>query len=153
MGSGIAQVSAEAGYQVSMRDLEDRFIQGGLNTIKKNLERAINKGKVSREEADRILSKVKGFMELAPAVQEADIVIEAVTEKGREGGLWRDRPPLRKRDNLSLQYLGPFHYRDRLGHPTPPQGDRHAFFQSRPGYEAGGDHPRAIHFRRDFPGH
>jgi 3-hydroxybutyryl-CoA dehydrogenase len=80
MGSGIAQVSGEAGYQVSMRDVEDRFIQGGLNTIKKNLERAINKGKVSREEADGILSRVKGFMELAPAVQDADIVIEAVTE-------------------------------------------------------------------------
>jgi len=80
MGSGIAQVSAEAGYQVSMRDVEDRFIQGGLNTIKKNLERAINKGKVSREAAEGILSRVKGFMELAPAVQDADIVIEAVTE-------------------------------------------------------------------------
>jgi 3-hydroxybutyryl-CoA dehydrogenase len=80
MGSGIAQVSGEAGYQVSMRDVEDRFIQGGLNTIKKNLERAIHKGKVSREEADGILSRVKGFMELAPAVQDADIVIEAVTE-------------------------------------------------------------------------
>ena len=80
LGSGIAQVSGEAGYQVSMRDVEDRFIQGGLNTIKKNLERAIHKGKVSREEADGILSRVKGFMELAPAVQDADIVIEAVTE-------------------------------------------------------------------------
>ena len=80
MGSGIAQVSAEAGYQVSMRDVEDRFVQGGLNTIKKNLERAIHKGKVSREAAEGILSRVKGFMELAPAVQDADIVIEAVTE-------------------------------------------------------------------------
>jgi len=80
MGSGIAQVSGEAGYQVSMRDVEDRFVQGGLNTIRKNLERAINKGKVSREAADGILSRVKGFMELAPAVQDADIVIEAVTE-------------------------------------------------------------------------
>ena len=80
MGSGIAQVSAEAGYQVSMRDVEDRFVQGGLNTIKKNLERAIHKGKVSREAAEGVLSRVKGFMELAPAVQDADIVIEAVTE-------------------------------------------------------------------------
>jgi len=80
MGSGIAQVSAEAGYQVSMRDVEDRFVQGGLNTIQKNLERAIHKGKVSREAAEGILSRVKGFMELAPAVQDADIVIEAVTE-------------------------------------------------------------------------
>jgi len=80
MGSGIAQVSGEAGYQVSMRDVEDRFVQGGLNTIKKNLERAIDKGKVSKEAADGILSRVKGFLELAPAVQDADIVIEAVTE-------------------------------------------------------------------------
>jgi 3-hydroxybutyryl-CoA dehydrogenase len=80
MGSGIAQVSAEAGYQVSMRDVEDRFVQGGLNTIKKNLERAIHKGKVSREAAEGVLSRVKGFMELAPAVQDADMVIEAVTE-------------------------------------------------------------------------
>ena len=45
MGSGIAQVSAEAGYEVSMRDIEDRFVQGGLNIIKKNYERAISKGK------------------------------------------------------------------------------------------------------------
>jgi 3-hydroxybutyryl-CoA dehydrogenase len=80
MGSGIAQVSAEAGYQVSMRDVEERFVQGGLNTIKKNLERAINKGKMTGEAAEGILSRVKGFMELAPAVQDADIVIEAVTE-------------------------------------------------------------------------
>jgi 3-hydroxybutyryl-CoA dehydrogenase len=98
MGSGIAQVSGEAGYQVSMRDVEDRFIQGGLNTIRKNLERAINKGKMSREGADGILSRIKGFMELAPAVQDAELVIEAVTEnmglkKGVYGELDKLCPP------------------------------------------------------------
>jgi 3-hydroxybutyryl-CoA dehydrogenase len=98
MGSGIAQVSGEAGYQVSMRDVEDRFIQGGLNTIRKNLERAIHKGKMSREGADGILSRIKGFMELAPAVQDAELVIEAVTEnmglkKGVYGELDRLCPP------------------------------------------------------------
>jgi len=80
MGSGIAQVSAETGYQVSMRDIEDRFVLGGMNTIKKNLERSINKGKMTREETDRILSRLKGFVDLAPAVKDADMVIEAVTE-------------------------------------------------------------------------
>jgi 3-hydroxybutyryl-CoA dehydrogenase len=98
MGSGIAQVSGEAGYQVSMRDVEDRFLQGGLNTIRKNLERAIHKGKMSREGADGILSRIKGFMELAPAVQDAELVIEAVTEnmglkKGVYGELDRLCPP------------------------------------------------------------
>jgi len=80
MGSGIAQVFAEAGYEVSMRDIEDRFVQGGLNIIKKNYERAIGKGKMTKEQADGFLSKVKGIVDLAPAVRGADIVVEAVIE-------------------------------------------------------------------------
>ena len=80
MGSGIAQVSAEAGYEVSMRDIEDRFVQGGLNIIKKNYERAIGKGKMTKEQADALLSKVKGTLDLAEAVKGAQVVIEAVIE-------------------------------------------------------------------------
>ena len=80
MGSGIAQVSAETGYQVSMRDVEERFVQGGINTIKKNLERAISKGKMTRENAEGILSRINGFVDLPTAVTDAEIVIEAVTE-------------------------------------------------------------------------
>jgi 3-hydroxybutyryl-CoA dehydrogenase len=80
MGSGIAQVSAEAGYEVSMRDIEDRFVQGGLNIIKKNYERAIGKGKMNKEQADALLSKVKGTLAMAEAVKGAEVVIEAVIE-------------------------------------------------------------------------
>ncbi len=80
MGSGIAQVSAEAGYEVSMRDIEDRFVQGGLNIIKKNYERAIGKGKMKKEDADRFLSRVKGIVDLSGAVKGAHVVIEAVIE-------------------------------------------------------------------------
>jgi 3-hydroxybutyryl-CoA dehydrogenase len=80
MGSGIAQVSAEAGYEVSMRDIEDRFVQGGLNVIKKNYERAISKGKMNKEQADALLSKVKGTLAMAEAVKGAEVVIEAVIE-------------------------------------------------------------------------
>ena len=80
MGSGIAQVSAEAGYEVSMRDIEDRFVQGGLNIIKKNYERAISKGKMNKEQADALLSKVKGTLAMAEAVKGAEVVIEAVIE-------------------------------------------------------------------------
>jgi 3-hydroxybutyryl-CoA dehydrogenase len=80
MGSGIAQVSAETGYQVSLRDIEDRFIQGGMNTIRKNLERARSKGRMTEQQADGILSKITGFSDLTAALKDADIVIEAVTE-------------------------------------------------------------------------
>ena len=80
MGSGIAQVSAEAGYEVSLRDIEDRFVQGGLNIIKKNYERAISKGKMTKEQADAFLSRVKGTLDLAEGVKGAQVVIEAVIE-------------------------------------------------------------------------
>jgi 3-hydroxybutyryl-CoA dehydrogenase len=80
MGSGIAQVAAEAGYEVAMRDIEDRFVQGGLNYIKKNYERNIGKGKMTKEQADRILARVKGLVDLGTAVKGAQVVIEAVVE-------------------------------------------------------------------------
>jgi 3-hydroxybutyryl-CoA dehydrogenase len=80
MGSGIAQVSAEASYEVSMRDIEDRFVQGGLNIIKKNYERAISKGKMTKEQADALSSKVRGTLDMAEAVKGAQVVIEAVIE-------------------------------------------------------------------------
>jgi 3-hydroxybutyryl-CoA dehydrogenase len=80
MGSGIAQVLAEAGFDVSMRDIEDRFVQGGLNMIKKNYERAIGKGKMTKEQADALLSKIKGTLDIAEAVKGAQVVIEAVIE-------------------------------------------------------------------------
>ena len=50
MGAGIAQVAAEAGYDVALRDIEERFVQGGLNTIQKNYGRGIGKGKMTKRE-------------------------------------------------------------------------------------------------------
>ena len=80
MGSGIAQVAAEAGYEVTVRDIEDRFVQKGLNIIKKNYERAIGKGKMTQEQAKGILSRIKGMVDLASSVKSADVIIEAVVE-------------------------------------------------------------------------
>ncbi|MGB9698487.1 MAG: 3-hydroxybutyryl-CoA dehydrogenase [Thermodesulfobacteriota bacterium] len=80
MGAGIAQVAAETGFQVSMRDIEDRFVQNGLANIRKNLERAVSKGKMAKEQAEEILSRIKGTVDLAAAVKEVQVVIEAVVE-------------------------------------------------------------------------
>jgi 3-hydroxybutyryl-CoA dehydrogenase len=80
MGAGIAQVCVEAGFEVSMRDIEDRFVQGGLNIIKRNYEKAVSKGKMAREQADALLSRVNGTVDLVAAVQGVQVVIEAVIE-------------------------------------------------------------------------
>lgn len=79
MGNGIAQVAAEAGFDVIMRDIEEQFVERGLGTIKKNLDRAVEKGKISREEADGVLARIRGTVVLDD-FKDADIVIEAIVE-------------------------------------------------------------------------
>jgi 3-hydroxybutyryl-CoA dehydrogenase len=63
-----------------MRDIEDRFVQNGFTIIRKNYERAISKGKMTKEQSETILTRIKGVVDLAQAVQGADVVIEAVIE-------------------------------------------------------------------------
>jgi 3-hydroxybutyryl-CoA dehydrogenase len=79
MGNGIAQVAAEAGYDVIMRDIEDNFVHRGMSTINKNLGRAVDKGKKSKEEAEEIISRIRGTTNLED-LKNADLVIEAVIE-------------------------------------------------------------------------
>jgi 3-hydroxybutyryl-CoA dehydrogenase len=80
MGNGIAQVCAQAGLSVSMRDIEQRFIENGMNTIRKNLERDVSKSRKTSEERDAILGRLKPTLDLAEAVTGADAVVEVVTE-------------------------------------------------------------------------
>ena len=79
MGSGIAQVAAQAGFNVIMRDIKDEFVQRGLNNIKKNLERAVSKGKISEDEKNAILGRIKGTTDMKD-FKDADFVVEAVIE-------------------------------------------------------------------------
>ncbi len=79
MGSGIAQVAAEAGFEVIMRDVEDSFVERGLAAINKNVSRAVDKGKISKEEAETIMGRIHGTTKLED-LKEAGLVIEAVIE-------------------------------------------------------------------------
>ena len=79
MGSGIAQVAAQAGLNVIMRDIKDEFVERGLNTIKKNLERAVSKGKMSEDDKNAILGRIKGTTDMND-FKDADFVVEAVIE-------------------------------------------------------------------------
>jgi 3-hydroxybutyryl-CoA dehydrogenase len=80
MGSGIAQICAQAGFEVTMRDIEQRFIDGGMNTIKKNLSRDTEKGKITKEQMDAILGRIKPTLDIKEAATGADIVVEVVIE-------------------------------------------------------------------------
>ncbi|MFA7032607.1 MAG: 3-hydroxyacyl-CoA dehydrogenase NAD-binding domain-containing protein [Bacilli bacterium] len=80
MGSGIAQICAEAGYEVTMRDVEQRFIDNGMNNIKKNLARALEKGKITKETMEATLARIKPVLDMKEAAADADVVVEAVLE-------------------------------------------------------------------------
>jgi 3-hydroxybutyryl-CoA dehydrogenase len=79
MGNGIAQVAARAGYGVVMRDVKDQFLERGLQAIDKSLQRDVDKQRLSAEEKQTILARIKTTTELE-ALSNASFVIEAVTE-------------------------------------------------------------------------
>src|SRR5437879_4939345 len=81
MGAGIAQACAAAGFQVSMRDIEQRFVDAGCRRIREPLAKRVEKGKMTSAEVDGILSKIRGVVDLKEAVAGTQVVIEAVFEK------------------------------------------------------------------------
>lgn len=80
MGAGIAQVTAEAGYQVIIRDIAEQFVERGLTGIRKNYERSVQKGKMTAEAAEQILSRIKGTVDVNDLAN-VDLVVEAVIER------------------------------------------------------------------------
>jgi 3-hydroxybutyryl-CoA dehydrogenase len=79
MGHGIAQVSATAGYDVVVREVDDETLQKGLGKIEKQLARAVEKGKSSQEDADAIRGRLQGTTDYSD-LADCDLVIEAITE-------------------------------------------------------------------------
>ncbi|WP_342574920.1 3-hydroxybutyryl-CoA dehydrogenase [Solibacillus sp. FSL K6-1781] len=79
MGSGIAQVCAQAGYEVILNDMKDEFFERGLNTITKNLARDVEKGRKTEEEKSAVLARITKSLTIEDA-RDADIIIEAAVE-------------------------------------------------------------------------
>ena len=80
MGNGIAHVFARSGYRVILRDVEQRFLDRGLETINKNLDREIKKGKLAEAEKRSVLARLQPVTDMA-AIAAADFAVEAVPEK------------------------------------------------------------------------
>ena len=79
MGNGIAQVAAQIGCEVVMRDIEDKFVELGMNSIDRFLSKSVEKGKLDAKEKDTILGRIKGTTDMSQ-IKDADFVIEVVIE-------------------------------------------------------------------------
>ena len=80
MGNGIAHVFARAGYAVVLRDVEQRFLDRAMESISKNLDREVKKGKISEAQKSAALGRIRPVIDL-PSLAPADFVVEAVPEQ------------------------------------------------------------------------
>ncbi len=80
MGHGIAQVSATAGYNVVLRDIEQGFLDKAMEKVKWSLDKLVSKGKISKEEGDAIFARITPIVNLKEAVKDAELIIEVVPE-------------------------------------------------------------------------
>lgn len=79
MGAGIAQVAAASGIQVILQDISQEFVDRGMATIARNLQRGVDKGKMTDEGKQSILARIKPVTEIS-AMRDADFVVEAASE-------------------------------------------------------------------------
>jgi 3-hydroxybutyryl-CoA dehydrogenase len=81
MGSGIAQVSAQAGYETTMVDVKQEFLDRGVNMIKSSLGRFVQKEKIKQEDMNKTLARLHTSVDMKKSAKDADYVIEAVFER------------------------------------------------------------------------
>jgi 3-hydroxybutyryl-CoA dehydrogenase len=90
MGGGITQVAAQAGYPVTVRDIEPDYVDRGLETIEGNLDRAVEKDRIDADDRDAIRDRITGTTDLKDAA-DADVVVEAVPEEeDLKSQVWSD---------------------------------------------------------------
>ena len=81
MGHGIAQVAAMAGFDVTMRDIKEEFVNSGMEKIKWSIDKLTQKKKITEEDAKKTLERIKPLVSLKEATEGADFVVEAIPEK------------------------------------------------------------------------
>jgi 3-hydroxybutyryl-CoA dehydrogenase len=98
MGHGIAQVSAQAGYDVVVREVDKDTLDKGMGKIEKQLGRAIEKGKMEQSDADALLGRIQGTLDYGD-FGDCDLVVEAITEDlGQKLEMWRELDGIVKPD-------------------------------------------------------
>jgi 3-hydroxybutyryl-CoA dehydrogenase len=98
MGHGIAQVAAQAGYDVVVREVDQDRLDKGLGKIEKQLARAVEKGKAEQADADAVRGRIQGTLEYGD-LADCDLVIEAITEDLESKlEMWRELDGIVKQD-------------------------------------------------------
>jgi 3-hydroxybutyryl-CoA dehydrogenase len=98
MGHGIAQVAAQAGYEVVLREVDEATLAKGVGKIEKQLARAVEKGKSSQEDADAVRGRINGTTDYKD-LADCDLVIEAITENlGLKLEMWKEVDEIVKGD-------------------------------------------------------
>jgi 3-hydroxybutyryl-CoA dehydrogenase len=98
MGHGIALVSAQAGFDVVLRDIKDEFVQKGISKIDKFLTKSIEKERITEADKKKIMSKIKGSTKLED-LKDADLVIEAIFENVKvKKEIFKDLDKICKKD-------------------------------------------------------
>ena len=80
MGHGIAQVSAMAGYNVILRDIEQQFLDKAMEKIKWSLDKLVSKQKITKQQEQEIFSRITPIVDLAQSLKDCDLMIEVVPE-------------------------------------------------------------------------
>jgi len=140
MGNGIAQVAAMSGLDVIMNDIATEFVEKGLGTIKKNVDRSVEKGKMSKEDRDASVGRIKGICRFCGRGSNREGRFE-VSNIQRPGHYL---PP---RSNHFNQYI--FYPYRTYSRTDQKAGEYHrnALHESRAGHAIGGGDQRAGYFR------
>src|SRR5438270_10665328 len=90
MGHGITQITAQAGYDVVLREVDQERLDKGIGRIEKQLGRAVEKGRMEQSEADAVRGRIHGTLHYGE-LDESDLVIEAITEDlGLKLEMWKE---------------------------------------------------------------
>jgi 3-hydroxybutyryl-CoA dehydrogenase len=102
MGHGIAQVASQVGgFEVSMLDVEQRFLDGGMKMIRDSVGKFVEKGKLTKEQGESAIRRIHPTLDLARALEGSSLVIEAATEEPRlKMDLYRNVAELAEKDAI-----------------------------------------------------
>lgn len=101
MGHGIAQVAALSGFSVTIRDIREDILDGAMANIERSLKRMVERNRITNETAQETLGRISTSVDLAEAVRDADLIIEAIPENLEfKKTVWREVSSIAKRDTL-----------------------------------------------------